>query len=235
MSKHLIRLAAPKSWSINRKRIKFITKPRAGPHNLKDSITITTILKDILKYAKTTREVKKILNSDSLLINERIRKDHRFPIGVMDVIAFPKTQEYFRVFYNKKGKFILHPIKKEESAITLYKIANKTILKGKKVQLNLCDGKNIIVKKDSYKVGDTIILSNNEVKSHLKFDKGALIYLTGGKHIGTIGVFEGIHEFTGSQATRIIFKTAKETSETLKEYAFVIGKDKQAISLPQNE
>lgn len=235
MSQHLARLAAPKPWSIKRKNIKFITKPRPGPHNLKSSISINTVLKELLHYAKTTREVKKIINSDNLLVNGLIRKDHKFPVGVMDVIEFPKTKEYFRVLYNKKGKFILLPIKKEEVAIRPCKIINKTILKGKRVQLNLSDGTNIIVKEDSYKVGDSIILSKNEIKSHLKFEKGASIYLVGGKHTGTTGILEGVHRLAGSQQDRIILKTVKETFETLKEYALVVGKDKPIISLPENE
>ena len=57
---HLTRLAAPKSWQIKRKGLKFITKALPGPHSLDTGISFNTMFIEILNYAKTAREVKKI-------------------------------------------------------------------------------------------------------------------------------------------------------------------------------
>lgn len=226
MSKHLKRLNAPKSWPIKkRKGIKFITKPLPGPHSLNKSIPINILLKDVLDYAQTTREVKKILNESKILINNIIRKDPGFPVGCMDTISIPSTNEYYRLIYNEKGKFILKPIKKEEAGFKLYKIQNKTLLKGNKIQLNLEDGKNILVPKDGYKVGDSILLENNKIKKHLKLEKNALIFLTDGKHIGKIGVLEEIYKPSPVTETKISFKLDNKKFETLKKFAFVVEKD----------
>lgn len=221
MSKHISRLAAPKSWPIKRKGIKFVTKPSPGPHKLKESIPLNLILRNLLGYVETTREAKKILNSGKVLVDKVVRKDHKFPVGVMDIIKIPSINEYYRVLYNKKGKFILHKINKQEAEIKPEKIIGKTILKKNKTQLNLYDGKNIIIKEDKYKVGDSIIIIKDEIKKHLKLEKDALIYLIGGKHISLIGTLKEIHRLQNSP-DRISFKVDNKTFETLKKYAFVI-------------
>src|SRR3989344_4686856 len=140
MSKsHLSRLYMPKSWPVPKKQNKWIIKPSPGPHPLKECIPINIILKNILKYARTTREVKKILSNKEIIVDKKIIKDQKFPLGLFDILEIPKTNEYFIILLNKKGKFILKPIKKEESSLKLCKIINKTLLKGKKIQLNLYD------------------------------------------------------------------------------------------------
>lgn len=227
MSKnHLKRLNAPKSWPIlQRKGIKFIAKPLAGPHNLIHSMPISVILKDILGCANTTREVKKILHDKKVLINNSARKDHRFPVGFMDVISIPGSNEYYRFLYNEKGKFFLKKISKEDSLLKFSKIKNKTILKGKKIQLNLYDGTNLLVPKDGYGVGDTLVLEQNKIKKSLKLEKGALIFLIGGKYLGKTGILENIYKTSPLTETKISLKMKDAKVETLKKYAFVIEKD----------
>ena len=56
---HLKRLAAPKTWGITRKNTKFITKPVPGPHGMQAGMPLSVLIKEILNYAGTTREVKK--------------------------------------------------------------------------------------------------------------------------------------------------------------------------------
>ena len=232
MKKHLKRLFAPGSWPIKRKGIKFIVRPVPGPHQLKESMPLSLIFKDLLNIGETTREIKKILSSGKILVDNIPRKEIRFPVGIMDVIAIPETKQYFRILYDKNGKFIAHKISKEESEIKPRKIINKTILKGNKIQLNLYDGTNIIVAKDEYKVGDSLILSGNKIKEVISLEKNCIIYLTGGKHVSNIGILEGIHRLPGSQPNKVIFKINDQTFETLRKYAFVIGKTKPIITLP---
>jgi small subunit ribosomal protein S4e len=224
---HLKRLNAPRTWKIKRKGIKFIVKPNPGPHSMSEGVPLTVIIRDILGYAKTTREVKRILSENNVLIDGIRRKDHRFVTGFMDTITFTETKEYFRVVINKKGNIILIKIDEKDASIKPCKIIGKTKIKGK-TQLNLFDGKNILVEKEEYKTGDSLVLAvpKQEIKSYLKLDKGSLVYLTSGSHIGEIGTIEGI------MGNKIKYKTPKgDVFETLKKYAFVIGKDKSIIKL----
>src|SRR3989344_1021916 len=155
--KHLKRLAAPRTWPIQRKTNKWITKPNPSGHSIDKTMPINLILKEILKLTKTTQETKKILNQKKVLINKKPIKNIKFPVSLMDILEIPKINKYYRVLFNKKGKLILHPIEKEEASIKLSKIINKTLLKHKKLQLNLDDGRNILIDKEEYKTGDTIV------------------------------------------------------------------------------
>ena len=224
---HLARLAAPKTWQIDRKSTVFITKPVSGPHGLQSGMPINVILKEMLKYAATTREVKKILNTNEVKVDGTARKDFRFPVGIFDTLEFPSINEQFRIILNKSGKLDLVKIKKEEASVKPSKIVGKTMAKGK-LQLNLYDGKNILVSGGNYTVGDSVLLSlpDQKITKHLKLDKKSSIFLVGGKHTGEIGHVEDIIQ------NKIIYKDSSgNLVETLKKYAFVVGETKPLITL----
>jgi len=111
-SKHLSRLTVPKTWKIKKKGIKYIIKPKPGMHNSKLGMPINIMFKDLLKYAKTTKEVKTILNNQESLVDGKRRKDPAFIIGFMDVLSIPKIKEYYRILINKDEKLI--PVKIDE-------------------------------------------------------------------------------------------------------------------------
>ena len=224
---HIKRLAAPKTWHVKRKGLKFITKPVPGPHSTRTGIFLSTLFREVLSYANTTREAKKILSTSSIKIDGKIRKDFRFPVGIFDTIEFMNINEYFRVILNRKGNLDVIKIKKDESSIKPCKIIKKTIVNGKP-QLNLFDGKNIFVDDNSYKVGDTILLTlpEQKISKHLKLDKKSATFLTGGKHIGEIGNIEDVVK------DKVVYKNSNgELIETSKKHAFVIGDSKPLITL----
>ena len=224
---HLKRLAAPKTWNILRKNTTFITQASPGPHGLESGMPLSLLIKDVLNYASTTREVKKIINTNDIRVDGKIRKDFRFPVGIFDTIEFSNTKEHFRVILNKKGSLSLVKIGKEESGTKPCKITGKSAIKGK-TQLNFYDGKNILIGAGQYRVGDSILLSlpDQKIIKHLKFEKKSSIFLTGGKHRGEIGNVEDIVE------NKIIYKDQKgNLIETSKKYAFVVGDSKPLITL----
>lgn len=224
--KHLSRLAMPKSWRLKRKATKWIARPLPGPHPIKLGLPLVLVLRDILKYANTTKEVKKVLHNQEILVDGIRRKEPRFIVGLMDVIAIPKLSSYFRVLLNKKGKIIFIPIKDNEANIKPCKIIGKKIVKGK-IQLNLFDGKNILVEKGDYQTRDSLLieLPSQKIKELLKFQKGNTIYLTAGKNTGETGVIEEI------KGDRVLYKRDNMIFETLKDCVFVIGKEKPLIRL----
>ncbi len=224
---HLKRLAAPKKWQIVRKKRKFITKPASGPHGLGSGIPLGVLLKEVFGYANTTREAKKILNLGGIKIDCTTRKDFRFPVGFFDTIEFTDINEHFRVMLDKKGKLILVKINKDEAVVKPCKITGKTMVGGR-MQLNLYDGKNLLVDNGAYKVGDTLILSLPEQKiaKHLKLEKKSVIFLIGGRHIGETGSIEDITQ------NKITYKDqGGNLIETSKKYAFVIGSEKPMITV----
>lgn len=222
MKCHLKRIVAPKSWTIKRKERTFIIRPSPGPHKIECSMPIAVILRDVLERSKTMKETKVILNKGLVLVDNIVRKEPSFPVGIMDTLSIPSLNEYYRLMYDKKGKLFLHPIKKEESAEKACKIIGKTIMKGKKIQLNLYDGRNLIVPKDEYRVGDSVVLHEGKIKKHLKFEKGAKIYLIAGKYIGSSGILEHVQSFDSNSPDIITLKIENEKIKTRKDCAFVI-------------
>lgn len=232
--KHLKRFKAPKSWPISPKENKWTVKPAAGPHAIEDSLSLLVVIRDILGLADNSREAKRIINTGKVLVDGRARKDYKYPVGFMDVVEIPASEDFYRVLPDLKGRLTLHPISKENSGFKLCKITNKTTLKKGKTQLNLHDGRNVLVE-DSFSASDVVSLAvpEQEITDNFKFEEGALVLITGGKHIGEIGKINEININKSSNPNTVVVENdKKENFLTLKDYAFVIGKDKPAISLP---
>lgn len=232
--KHLKRFKAPKHWPIHPKENKWTIKPNAGPHAIEGSLPLLLIVRDILGVADNAREAKRIINNGEILVDGRIRKDFKYPVGFMDVIEIPKSEKVYRVLQDEKGRLILHPIAKENVEFKLCKIVDKTTIRGGKTQLNLHDGRNCLVEAE-YKVGDVVILKvpDQEVSDTIKFENGTIGLITGGKHIGEIGRIKEINITKSSMPNTVEMETEdKKTFLTLKDYVFVMGKKEPAITLP---
>jgi small subunit ribosomal protein S4e len=222
---HQKRLAATKRMPIERKKgTKYVACPSPGPHKKKECMPVILVLRDLLNVVETSREVKKTLNAKKILINGKPTKDHKLPIGFFDEITIPEIKENYLVTYNKLGKFEFKKQNKLDSK-PLKILGKKSRGKGK-TQINLFTGKNIIVTKDIYKVGDSLILEDKKISKHIKLEKGAKVFLTAGKHIGYQGVVEEITPNKNwSQPQIIVIKSDTHKFETLKNYAYVLDKE----------
>lgn len=225
---HIKRLAAPKSWPINRKTNVWVLRSNPGSHTFETSMPVGVIIKEILGYVKNTKETKYVLNQKKVLVNGRLVKKQKLPVGILDVITIGKDN--YRIIINVKGKLIPVKIKDAEAKLILRKVKSKKSIKGKKTQINFAEGTNIL-SEEKYNTGDTLVFSNEKIKEHLKLEKGSMIYILAGKQVGNIGVIKDIQEKKGLQPARITFTKGKEDFETLKEYVFVIGKTKPLITL----
>lgn len=229
MKAHLKRLAMPKTWDIKRKKTVFVMRPFPGGATQELVIPLQIFLRDMIKVAKTAKEVRFILNNMSVLVNGKRRKEVKFPIGLMDVIEIPKIKKQYRLLINRKGRLFAHEIPVKEASIKPCKIMNKTILKKGIIQLNFTDGNNIIVKKDIYKTDDVVFIdfTKKNITEHLKFEKKSTIFLIGGSRVGIIATLEDI------KGNSVIIKSKEGTFETIKKYVFILGTDKPRIDLPE--
>ncbi len=221
MTNHLKRIAAPKSWLLDRGFRAFTVKPNPGAHALENGLALGMILRDKLHYAATMNEVRKLLQAKEVLVDGVRRKDHRFNVGLLDVLSIPELQKHFRVVLDNKARLTLKEIQVSESAVKLCKVLGKTTLPGGKIQYNLYDGKNIVATQKA-NTGDTLVLAlpSLEVKEVLPLKVGASVYLVQGKRGGDVGELK---ELQGIEATYIV--NGKEV-ETLKAYLFVVGSSK---------
>jgi len=234
MSKHLKRLAAPRTVRLHRKEKTWTIKSSPGPHPLDKSIPLGLIIRDYLGLCDTYRETKRAIASGDVLVDAVKRKSHKFPCGLMDVISIPKLKKNFRVLFDRKGKLTLVPISAKDAEWKLCRIENKMMAKGNKIQLSFHDGKNKLVKKDEFKTGDVlkISLADNKISDVFKVDKGNVSMIINGSHVGQIANIEDIQIVSSSKPNLAKMKGDKEFS-TLAEYIFPIGKAKPIITLPE--
>lgn len=224
---HIKRIAMPKTWTTQeKKRVYWVARPNPGAHSLHEGMPLVLVLREMLKLGDTAREVRQILNHKTVLVDGVRRRDHKFNVGLMDVISIPDLKENFRITFNKHRKLSLVKIDDKEAKEKICKIKGKGLYNGK-TQLRLSDGRNLIADKGEYKTGDSVVLAvpDQKIQSHIKFEKGALVLLTHGKKIGLIGTVENIKDHT------ITIKSKDGEFETLKEYCFVIGKGKPSLKI----
>jgi len=232
--KHMKRFNAPKSWAAHPKENKWTVKPSAGPHSIKKSISLLIVVRDLLKLADNAREAKRIINTGKILVDGRAIKDYKFPVGFMDVVEIPTTGDVYRVLPDLKGRLTLHTIDTGNANFKLAKVANKTTIKDGQNQLNLHDGRNLLSDED-VNVGDVVNLKipEQEIAEVYKLEEGATVLVTGGKHSGEIGsINEIVINKSSNKNTVVVENKKKDTFLTLRDYAFVIGKDSPVISLP---
>jgi len=220
---HLKRYAMPKDWPVARKTETWIVKPRPGPHSMAGSIPLQLILRDMLHVANSAKEARAILNSGAILIDKKVRKDPKFPVGLMNIIEIPTSKQYFRVTVGKNG-MKLEKIPGNDAAIKLCRINGKRKMKGGHEQLNLHDGRNIIAgKKSPYRAGDSVAieLPGQKIIRHYPLERGTEAFICAGRNCGAEGKIKGLNPRKGmlEKSTAVIESGGKDI-ETLIGYIF---------------
>ena len=160
-SRHRKRLNTPKFMPILKKKNKFIKNTTPGRHAKSDCLPLIVVLRDLLEYGKYNREIKFMLNNGDVLVNGKPSRDPGMAIGLMDVVSFPAIDQYFRILPKTKGGVLLYEISEKNAKFKLCQIKNKTTLKGGVTQLNLHDGRNIVVEESDntdYKTMGTVVI-----------------------------------------------------------------------------
>ena len=221
MSRHVKKYAAPRSWNILRKDRKFIKKPLPGAANFELGQSLNLTLRQI-GIGKTAREIKRVLANSEVLIDGRRVRDSACIVGVMGVLSLMQNNTHYRMMVDSKGRLVAKQIDAGQAGLKVSKIIKKTMVRGGKTQLNFGDGRNMVVEKDEYKVGDSLVLSlpDQKIKEHLPVEQNAQVLLLSGKQAGASGVL------TQLSGNKISYTCDDKQNETLKEFAIVIGPSK---------
>ena len=220
-SHHLKRIAMPRSWPLPRKTTVWVTRPRAGGHALNRCMALGVVLRDVIGVAHSSREARVILHDGAVQIDGRIVRDIRQGVGLMDVLTL--GEQNYRCVLDERGKLRYRPISKKDAAWKPCRIENKTTIKGGLTQLNLHDGRNIIVEDGSlYSTRDTLRISLPEQKilDHIPFTDGASVYLTGGSHVGATAAIKESITTRSSMPNEIVF----DEFSTIEDHVFIIAK-----------
>ncbi len=188
----------------------------------------------MLKLANSSKEVKRILHDGSVMVDGNIVRDYRFPVGLFDVITIPKTDTSYRVLLDRKQRLMLRKV--TDSGIKLYRINNKTNVKGGATQLNLHDGSNIISDEFSYRTSDSVLVSipERKVLQHLVYKPGNLALITGGAHSGELATIREVKKVRSSMPNMVSLWSTYDF-ETVEDYVFVIGKNTPEMELPDEK
>jgi small subunit ribosomal protein S4e len=240
--RHLKREKSPRFWPIHPKESQWAIKPSPGPHANKACVPLSSLLRDMLGYAKNNRESKIILAGSRVSVDGKIRRDHKFPAGLMDVIELPDANMTYRVLPAAGKGLAVVQIPKEEAESKLCRIEHKTTLRKGHVQLNLHDGRSVVISvqdsrsphEDTYKTRDTVRISipAQKILGHLKFVEGAYAIVTSGRNIGRHGKIMRLEPSTAARtATALIEDPAGNRFETIADYLFVVGEDRPIIKI----
>jgi len=186
---HLKRQKAPKTWPIIRKGTKFVVKSDSK------GVPLLIVLRDLLKIARNRKEVKKALNKKDILVGGKVVRDEKKSLRLLDTLTIIPSKKNYIIIHSKKGKFDVEEIKDSEKSKKIVKVVDKKILKGKKTQLNLLDGRNFISDIKCV-VNDSILIDTekNKIEKCLPFKENSNVLVFGGKHSGEKGTIKKIDQ-----------------------------------------
>jgi len=234
VKKHLKRLPAPRSWKITRKEYVWAYKPRPGPHGAAQAIPLAMALRDMLRVAGNAREAERLVFSRSVLVDGRVVTDPKFPVGLMDVLTLVSTKESFRMILDARGKLTLLPIESAEAAWKLCRVRGKSMVRGGKFQVQLHDGRTILLPKSEYTTGTTlkVALPLQSVIAALPMAEGNIALLTGGQHAGELVHVARVEKTRNPRANVVHFQ---EGFSTVVDYVFVVGTQTPEIRVPEGQ
>jgi len=246
----LKRLAAPKHWMLSKMGGTWAPRPSTGPHKLRECLPLSLVLRNRLKYSLTRRETVMIVMRRLIQVDGKVRTELNYPAGFMDVISIMKTNEYFRLMYDVKGRFVLHRITPEEASYKLcriqkvYKRSKATIgrmpgLEGQRGVISAAvthDGRTIRFIDPAVKVNDTVKfdIKTGKVLEHLKFEVGSTVMITKGANVGRVGTIVATERHPGSFDIVHVRDRRGNAFATRLTNVFVIGDSNNvAVSLPR--
>ncbi len=232
MSYHQKRLSSSKVLSIPKKKHKWVTRSNPGPHPKDRSLPLLVAVRDNLGLCDTGTEARRIIGNREVHVDMTPTRDFKRPLGLMDTVSVPKAKASYRVLLDRKGRLQLVTIDNTESKWKLVRIEDKTTLKGGRTQLNMHDGRNILVEKDEYKTGDTlkIELPGQKILSHYPMGKGAVAMVIGGAHTGAMSTVEKRVPTRGSAEDLI---EMADGFSTVKSNVFIVGAERAEVSVPE--
>merc|ERR1712071_265346 len=163
---------------------------------MRECLPLCIILRERLKYALTNKECMQICMERCVKVDGKVRTDHNFPAGFMDVVELEKCR------------------------------VNKVFISANKVPVAVThDGRTIRYPDPDVKVNDTIkvAIATGKMSDILKFEHGAMCMLTGGRNAGRIGQLMHVEKHDGSFSIVTIKDTKGNVFATRLGNVFIIG------------
>ena len=99
-----------------------------------------------------------MIHLKSILLNGRPIRDEKEGVVLFDVITLVPSKKNYKLTVLTNEKLNVEEIKESEAGMKVAKIVDKKMLKGKKTQLNLSDGRNFLSDLKC-KVNDSVLIN----------------------------------------------------------------------------
>jgi len=205
-------------------------------------IPLSTILRDRLHLARTAREARLILSQGKVKVDGRLRRDDRYPVGLMDVIEIPDSKAAYRVVPVKGKEFDLIEVAADSKGFKICKVNGKRTVANGHIQIGLHDGRTVLVKvqnptapkEDVYSTGSSlqIEIPSQKILRQMKLAEGAYAIVTAGENTGRHGKISSIELGNATRPGLVEIRDDKgETFRTISDYVFVVGEETPLIEL----
>ena len=154
------------------------------------------------------------------------------------MLSIAKTDEYFRMMYDTKGRFKLHRISAEEAAFKLCKVKRCQLGDKGVPYVGLHDSRTVRYPDPDIKVNDTVKvdIATGKITEIFKFKLGQMCTIVGGRNAGRAGVIARVEKHKGSHDIAHIKDSAGNTFATRAGNVFIIGNGKEAaVSMPKGK
>ena len=159
----------------------------------------------------------------------------------MDVLQIEGAEQIFRILPKPNRGLTPTPISSKEAGFKLCKIIGKRNIEGGKLQLNLHDGRTIIVSSQSprqkteteFAPGGAmqIGLPKQNMMGMVPFQTGALGLVIDGRNQGIFGKITTITLGTHARPKIVKIETATEAFDTPAEYVIPVGTQSSLVGL----
>ncbi len=221
MIRHTKRVVSPVFWKAGRKNAVWVTSPAPGPHPADFSVPLQVLVRDVLGLVQTAREAKAAIRAGHISVDGVPRKEHKFPVGLMDVVAIAPLGKFYRVVPYPKGLRVIE-IPKKEAALKPVKVISKQPFRGK-LQVTTHDGRNFL--DVDARPGDTLLLKGGKPGKVLKAEQGALCLIIRGSRAGRMG------KLLSSEKGLARLEGNRDVFEAPLDYVMVIGGKEPVVTL----
>lgn len=224
-------MAAPRRWQIKRKTKYWAVKSSAGPHETEFSVPLLQVVRDMLSLCETSREAKMLISGGRFSVDGRVRKDYRYPMGLMDVLKIDGEEGGHRMLVDRRNKMHLVPVPAADCTWKLCRVEAKSVIRGGRTQISLHDGRNLLGDSDAA-TGDVVRIEipSQKVLGTFRLKEGSKALLIGGSHVGELATVSKFEKWRNPAPNIVYFK---EGFSTVWTNVFVSGADESSIRLPE--
>ena len=222
-SRHIKSLASPGYFSIHRKEGgRYVVKPAPGRHSVEKSVALALFVKKV-GVAKTTSEATAVIKGGGVIVNGKVIKETKYPIGMNDHLALTAENKLYEAGINGRGQVSFEEVK-GGSPTQQYKVVGKYKSKGDSMMIRLHDGRVMKSAKGVERNDSVVVDKAMAIKEVLKMKESAKCIVIDGVHVGTRGKVVEIRAGNMHKGAAAVIESAPgEKFETLVRNLMVIG------------